>query len=168
MFVAIVSLIVLVAIVRVLAALEVDDHEHRSWVTGVERKRSETVLGKTPQSTSSASSNPGLGGRWVSGRGLVWTFKGCQTESVELDDGFLASDEAKALVAMHMLQNGMDTTSEAAIHAAMEDIVELFNQIDEDPALLERPSEVIPMHEDVEDEEDEPQLVRRDETIRME
>jgi hypothetical protein len=110
--------------------------------------------------------------------------KAVETKAVERldveapDDSFLSGDQARALIAVQLMQSGMDPSKEASWHAAAEDVVDL--QMGDLDYEIEPQSEEIRMEDDESEyqasleaqasEEAEAarfELERRDETIRM-
>ena len=124
-----------------------------------EQRKSVTVFGTAPEKAVEA--------------------KGVERVDVEApDDSFLSGDQARALIAVQLMQSGMDPSKEASWHAAAEDVVDL--QMGDLGYELESQSEEIRMEDDEseyqasleaqaseEAEAERFELERRDETIRM-
>lgn len=83
--------------------------------------------------------------------------------------------EMKTAIALHMLENGMDTTSNAAVHVATEQVMEIFHDMDDESQLvIEREHIVVEDDETsfhasmIASDEEFFEIDRRDETIRIE
>jgi hypothetical protein len=111
-------------------------------------------------------------------RGQMRWFKAAEVQQEPRDDSFLGKEEARALIALQLMQSGMDPSKEASWHAAAEDVVDL--EMGDLGYELESQSEEIRMEDDEteyqasleaqaseEAEAERFDLERRDETIRM-